>query len=329
MKINIFTDSKSTGQLFSKLEKSNEYHLEFYPCSDLKMKLKNINPGTIVYYDIGSHDAASAKKIISQLSSPEKFLSCIIDPKGTVTDIAGLFHKGYSDYIGKNLAKEPITPKRIQEAIEYTSARLNNIKDIISTSNDKNNYILSGSSWKDIKPGKEYTFCLMFVELDSQRELKNKFDGSHLNNIMKKFHDYLDEQASTINGKIWMWMDFGGLVLFPFDGKNCEAILMAFRLMLDRQIISAEEIGYDLAISYRIALHLGNTVYQKRGDTGNIISDSINSIYHLGQKFANSGNLYLTENLERFIPAGLENYFLKEGEYEGRKILRMKRPVNK
>ncbi|MBP7583491.1 MAG: hypothetical protein KBA61_05635, partial [Spirochaetes bacterium] len=32
--------------------------------------------------------------------------------------------------------------------------------------------------------------------------------------------------------------------------------------------------------------HVGNTVYRVRGDTGSIISDSINSIFHLGQKYA-------------------------------------------
>ena len=121
-----------------------------------------------------------------------------------------------------------------------------------------------------------------------------------------------------------MSMDSGLVVLFPFDGKRCSAILTCFRMMLDRNIISAEDISFNALISYRIALHIGNTVYRKRGDTGGIISDSINSIFHLGQKYAESGNFYITQDAFSFIPKGLSDYFVPAGIYEGRRIMQMR-----
>jgi hypothetical protein len=96
-------------------------------------------------------------------------------------------------------------------------------------------------------------------------------------------------------------------------------------LMLNQRLISAEEFCYDFLVSFRVALHIGNTVYQLRGDTGTIVSDSINSIFHLGQKFAEPGSLYLTEDVRPLLPAGLEKSFVSEGIYEGREILRMRR----
>jgi hypothetical protein len=129
-----------------------------------------------------------------------------------------------------------------------------------------------------------------------------------------------------MNGRVWMWMDFCGLVLIPFDGERCEAVLSCLRMVMNRVIISAEECDLGILLSYRIALHIGNTVYRARGDTGTIISDSINSIFHLGQKFARPGHFLVTENAEPFIPAGVRDLFRSEGVYEGRMIYRLALP---
>jgi hypothetical protein len=125
---------------------------------------------------------------------------------------------------------------------------------------------------------------------------------------------------------VWMWMDFCGLVLIPFDGERCEAVLSCLRMVMNRAITSVEDCELGMLLSFRIALHIGNTVYRARGDTGSIISDSINSIFHLGQKFARPGHYLLTENVEPFIPSGVRDLFKGEGVYEGRMIYRFALP---
>ena len=104
----------------------------------------------------------------------------------------------------------------------------------------------------------------------------------------------------------------------------CAANQIPFRMMLERNIISAEDIGFNTLLSYRIVLHICNTIYRKRGDTGDIVSDSINSIFHLGQKYAEPGNFYATQDVFSFIPKGLSDYFVPAGIYEGRKIMQMR-----
>jgi len=94
--------------------------------------------------------------------------------------------------------------------------------------------------------------------------------------------------------------------------------------MLDRNIISAEDIGFNIPLSYRISLHIGNTVYKNRGDTGHIVSDTINSVFHIGQKYAGPGGFYVTQEIFPFIPKGLDAYFIPAGVFEGREIRRMR-----
>jgi hypothetical protein len=167
----------------------------------------------------------------------------------------------------------------------------------------------------------------MYTELDLHSDWKKKSGKLHLDKVGTDFHNFIERWVTPINGRIWMWEQFGGLVLFPFDGTNCEALLTCFKLMLNRTIISTEEFSYDILLSYRIALDIGNTVYKKRGETGTVISDTVNFLFHLGKRFADPGKLYLTDNVAAFIPSGLRDYFVPAGDFEGKTLQRMRLPV--
>jgi hypothetical protein len=116
-------------------------------------------------------------------------------------------------------------------------------------------------------------------------------------------------------------------MLFPFDGKRSDVPVACLRLMLSKKIFSVEETSFDSLLSYRIAFHIGNTVYRKKGNTGTIVSTSINTIYHLGQKYLHPGQFYITEDALHFAPDGLKDCFVPVGNYEGHHIFRMKLPL--
>jgi class 3 adenylate cyclase len=323
MDVLVFSDAKDTKTLFSKIGKSKLFALKFLPCSELKKTIKNAPKGTLIYYDVTGNSETEINKIVKYLSGLKNYQFGIIDPKGTYRDIAALFHNEASDYIGKLLPKAQLTDRRLQKAITFGVETLS--RGIGEEEKEtKPEYILSGNDWKNIKSGNEYTFTIVFIELDNMNALKKIAGAEHLNTLMKRFRDYISSATAQINGRIWMSKDAGWVVLLPFDGTRCNAILTCFRLMLDRAIISAEDIAYNTLLSYRIALHIGNTVYRKMGDTGNIVSDSINSIFHLGQKYAEPGNFYVTQDVVPFIPQGLIEYFVPAGIYEGRRIMRMR-----
>ena len=324
MNIYIFSDNKNIEKVFPALKKNSDLSLAVHPSGDLKTKLKTIEKGAFIYLDISKFEEPERKRLLKLLQKQEFNNAGIIDPKGAIKDPVLLFFDGFSDYIGKDLFKSGISLKRLQMALSFNEIELP--EELISTI-DKSNYILTDNSWKEIKAGKEYTFCFMFIELDNKKELRSIYGSEQINQFVDIFREHVQEKIEDINGRIWMWHDFGGLILFPFDGKNCNAIFTSLELILNRNIISAEIFDIDIFISYRIALHIGNTVYKKRGDTGKIVSDSINSIFHLGQKYAEPGALYLTKDVSEYIPKNLMKLFIPAGDYEGREIIRMRRPI--
>lgn len=330
MNITIFSDSADIKNLFQSSNKLQQNFL-FEPSKNLKKILKNSDQDLIFYFDISKLPDAEIPGTIKFLYKLEDLHFGIVDPKGKIADIAELFHHNCFDYIGKDLIKKGFTSKRIKQVTGFLQVR--RIKgDLTGDISDKEisesiatDYIYSGNSWKDIRAGKEYSFCFLLIELDEQNKLITQYGRGKLNDLINDFREVIQRMITPIKGKIWMWMDFGGLILFPFDGKKSDAIVNCFELFMDKDLISIEKFAYDTMLSFRATLHIGNTVYQPSGKTGNIISDSINSIFHLGQKFAKPGTLVLTENIHPFIPEGLRDYFIPNGEYEGRKTWRMRK----
>ena len=142
---------------------------------------------------------------------------------------------------------------------------------------------------------------------------------------MDSFYVHTSKVFNSLNGKLWMKTDHGGLLLIPFDGKNCPVIETCFRLMLNQHIISSDVYGYNTLLKYKIAIDVGKTQYQEIGKTGNIISDSINYIFHLGQQYSNPGDFILTKDLYNLIPEGLKDSFSNIGLFQSKELYRMKR----
>jgi hypothetical protein len=320
MKIAVFSNTKNIEKSFSGAVKGKKNLLQVYRAAELKKSLKNVPGGSLIYADVSSFNKTEVPQVFKLLAKLEGSLYGIIDPKGSITDIADLFHDGASDYLGAASLKKGIDQKRIDRIMKFKQVEAIDEK----TAAAKKNYIISGSDWKNIKQNQEYTFYFMFIELDNKNALKG-LAPEQLTDITNTFRQYIEDSVAPMGGRIWMWMNFGGLVLFPFDGKKCNIVEAALRLMVNRKLMSAETIQLDINLSYRIAMHVGNTVYKSKGETGEIISDSINSVFHLGQKYAEPNSFFLTDDIFMLLPANLMNYYIPAGEYEGRNIFRMKR----
>ena len=157
-------------------------------------------------------------------------------------------------------------------------------------------------------------------------EWKKKSGRAHIDKILDIFHRHIEKTFVPYGGKIWMWMNHGGLVLFPFNGENCTFLEACLRLVLNRRIISIEEYGYNTLITYKMAVHIGNTIYKTRGETGEIISDSINFLFHIGKKYAEKERFYVTESVKPFMPQGLAELFKQNGDFEGVKMYSLRLP---
>jgi hypothetical protein len=124
---------------------------------------------------------------------------------------------------------------------------------------------------------------------------------------------------------MWIWTRFGGIVLFPFSGADCPALSCLFRLVLFRHLYDVEGSQFPNFLSFRLALMIGNLTYTQR-NVGSVVADSLNSVFHLGTQFAKPGQFYVTDDVLRFGHPALKGYFLEAGNFEGRRILRMRMP---
>jgi hypothetical protein len=319
MDIIIFSNGSGTEKMFSAVDKSKLFNVRICPVSELKKILKNDSP-VFAYLDIRDMTDAEMKKHIAYLAGLKNTGCGIIDIQGRIADPAGLFFSGVSDYVSRELCSRGVTAARIRSAVMYGKKN----GDGICSPGDgtAKKYILSGDGWGSVRAGYEYTFVFMFIELDRIEKIK-KHGPDQAEKITVMFQNYLASVVEHLNGRIWIWTDFGGLVLFPFNGRECAAVVQAFKLMLNNRIINSETFRLDLLLTYRIVMDLGNTVYKKRGDTGTIVSDSINSIFHLGRQFAEEARFYVGRDLFRYVPKGLARCFISAGEFEGREVMRM------
>jgi hypothetical protein len=324
MELVLFTGSKTLAKFFARVSSLKGNVLTVFPVKEMKQNLKKIPSGSLVYCDLDSIPTKDRDKIIALVCARKNILAGFIDQKGVIRDPAMLFHKGAADYIGKGFTSASFDVKRVKTIMEFKPLFI----ESSGMSTTRLTIKPSGTDWKLIRPGTEYTFSMMFIELDRSNDIKRSVFGKGAANPIELFRTFVENHVARSNGRVWMWTDCCCLVLFPFDGKTCEnALITGFRMYLDRKIYSIEESIFNTLISFRIAIHLGNTVYKKRGDTGTIVADSINSVFHIGQKFADEGSLYITDDANRFTPERLRDYLRSSGNFEGREIFRMRKPL--
>ena len=327
MKVVVFTSKKALAAKLDSLNRSRLFEFAVEDPSRLGKKPGGISEKRLYYLDSSHFSDKEIGKILRAYQGSEMVRIGIIDQSAIVPDPAQYFHQGVVDYIGKPLIQAGIDAQRIKKAVEYCS-----FSEETPTSTpirpSFQEWILSGNTWKNVRSGQEYTFIIMFVEIDLIDEWKKKSGRDHLDEVKATFQKHIQQEISQIGGRIWMWMDMGGLILFPFDGQSCDPILAGLRFILNRTVISAEVYRYHTTISYRVALHIGNTMYKTRGNTGTIVSKSVNFLFHLGHQFAEPGNFYLTEPVTGFIPEGFRDCFTPAGTFEEMPISRMRVPVN-
>ena len=333
MDLVIFTDSKTVKNSFSAIERYRSSDLIYISPKSLRKDIKNICRKDIIYIDISGYSQKEINSLFIfwdleflnkySFDCVQNFFSChflnlLITKTAFIPPKAELFFRNISDYIGKSLLKNSISPARIKKAVEFRE-----MPPEEETEKMKEDYILV-NDWSEIKPGKEYTFIFLFIGIDNTDILKQRYNTDILVKMQNSLRNYLENFLKPFNGRMWIWNDFSGIILFPFNGKDSDAVLAACRLHLNQRIITIECLNINTVITFRLVMHIGNTVFRKRGSTGNIISNTMNSIFHIGQKYTGPENFSITEDVLRFLKNGLKENFMTSGSFEGNEIYKFK-----
>jgi hypothetical protein len=256
----------------------------------------------------------------------------VFDPDGALTDPARPFFHGAVDVLTSTVLNEGVTAERFEEVLRFADAppdpaetEIGEAPALLGEPIHPSNEILSGSGWEEVEQGREYTFWLLFAHLDDTKRYTTQTSESYASRVASRFREHLLGEMERFGGRIWIWKRFGGLLLFPYDGERCMPIIPAFRMYMNRVIANVEHYQLKNPVSYRMALHVGNTLFQDSGETGDVVSDDVNFIFHLGNKQTNAGEMTLTETALSFVPHGLQPYFSDVGSYEKRRIYKMGR----
>jgi len=301
------------------------FFLETYPLDDLPAMIPSLQDGSLVYLDLEGLATTQRQKVLSVILENPELLFGVIDPTGAVTDIGALFHAGAVDYLGKKMRGSRLDVKRISQVLSFA--------DIPEMGEDSGEAVspaqagaapedASADGWSRIIPGKEYEFAILFVEVDGSEELKKKHEPDNLTGAMETFRSYVERIAAQHGGRTWMWSQFGGLVLFPLKNGSSGAPVCGLRLLLSRIFYDVEESVLPGYISFHMALSIGTTVYRLR-DTGEIISESLNSVFHLGKKYTRPSQFFISVEAMGLVSEKLKALCVPVGSYEGRRIFRL------
>lgn len=331
MRVLVFSRSrKLPDQLKLRKRKGVVDDVLFLKPDEFAAQLKTAASPTLCYFDTSAIEESKIPTYLRRLRQKANILYGIIDPAGKIKDVAGLFHQGAVDYLNRKTLESGVGMSRLKAIVDYVqSVNPAMLEEAAEATQQRRQarYILSGSDWSTVTPGQEYTFSMMFFELDNRARMEKSYGQKNLSIALTSFRKYIEGFVHKYDGRLWMWFGFGGIILFPFDAISCPALTCGFRLMLFKHIYDIEGSHFPNFLSLRVMLQIGNTQYSEV-DTGHIVSDSLNSIFHLGQQFVQPGNFCITEEVMQFSHSALRDYFVVAGTFEGRKILRMRLPIH-
>ena len=321
MKTPIFTSSPAGLKRLPGFKGKAGEELDFRPFAEFRKSLAQLSDDPVVYVDIRGLTDREQAKLRDLVSANQAVRVGILDPTGSVKDVASLFHAGVVDYIGKPLIAGGIPAARRAAAAAFAGDAEGSDEEERGKTAPQG----AGDAWADVQQGKEYAFAFLFVEVDDAEELKKRHEPDNLATAMETFREFVSRIAGQHGGRLWMWSRFGGLVLFPLKAETSHAALCGIRILLASIFYDVEESLLPGRISFRMALSHGTTVYHD-SDTGRIVSDAINSIFHLGRRFARPGQFVLSAEALELVPPALRGYCQPVGSFEGRRIVRMLRP---
>jgi len=287
-----------------------------------------------VYIDVEDLTPAEVKRSLGQLKKGAGFWG-IIDPKGEAEDPAAFFFEGANDYIGSALVKKGLNKKRFASAFSWFCSR-----EICGRGEEADDADAKGKGiklpagqfegWKSIRPGTEGTFFFLFVSLTAKANLRSMLSDAAFSATRSALRDVLQQGLFQAEALLWMETEQNSVFLVPPRKANVQAAIEAsLRLLANNHLLAVEKLGLTFPVELTFALHYGDTLFQAPGKTGAVISESVNYIFHLGAKKAETLRLTVSGDVpEEAFPEGLKDIFVPSGLFEGIPIRHSRRFTN-
>ena len=296
------------------LSKSKDHTLIFQSEKTLAQVVKLMTRDDFLYWEAPDNDG-DLKKGLKLLIKQEDLLWGVLDPQAQVKDVAELFFQGACDYLGPPYFPETLGVTRFERMLQWCVGLEHPGEVPLST---------QSFDWAQVVSGQEYPFLFLLVSLADTSKLKKRFGEKRYHQLLNDFRTWLGWTAQEEGGQLWMDMDTSFLVLFP-DSLSTTALIYGFKTLLSRLHLGFEYFCLEQPLDLILAAHRGQCAWHPPGQTGNVVSDGVNSIFHLGQKFALENTLVITENCLPLVPESLKDLILPQGLFEGRQTYRFQK----
>ncbi|MFO8065151.1 MAG: hypothetical protein ACQETQ_07560 [Spirochaetota bacterium] len=340
MRVHLFLNGSDAAKAFRPLKRSRHYELSIWEPDDPWQALRECEGEAFAYVDVSHLETEEIVRFVRELQQVAACPLGIVYAHEQLEDPSQLFFAGVADVVGPGVLERGVTAKRMNEVLRYArrSGLIERDETLLEEperddggtgvargeQTERGHYIVSGSDWSGIEPGGEYSFWLLFVELDDVNLYSRHKSDTHNEELFSAFRRNLVDAASPYGARVWTWKQSGGVFLFPFDGERCTPIVPMMRLALNHAISNVEDYPTDSGLTYRMALHLGNTVYHGEGRTGTVVSETVNFVFHLGQRFLAPGEIAITGEAFSFLPEALTPYFKASESFESHQVYRLR-----
>jgi len=237
-----------------------------------------------------------------------------IDLEDRITDPVSLIHKGYVDVIRK-LDLKYNSKQRMARVLQYL-----NMEPAEQT---------AGSyDWSSYIEGREYPFLFFYIELDHSEELKTKLGVTRFNYICDYFIQALEAWIHRENGRIWMERKTSALVLFPLVNNQTHVVIESIRFFMNNKLDQVGQFSSSLTLNFHALLDQTHTEYRPPGSTGGLVSDSLNTYFHLTHWYNEAETFYITSRIHDTLSDKIKKYFLPVAKkMEGPKIYRLRHRI--
>jgi hypothetical protein len=293
--------------------------------------------GDVLYLDIsGMEQGALGKslRVLKKAAAPWG----IMDPRGNAADPAEFFFSGASDYIGPKVLKEGLKEKRLAAALTWKipGGQKKNPDEGGMAGAGEGLPLLRGPrlpqskfpGWSSVKAGTTTSFFFLFVSVEGGKgDLRGALGEAAFTGLRNRLRLFLQRRFEPSGALLWMETESNTLLLIPPRAPLIrEAVVSSLKILMAAPAIGFEILGLSFPARFTFALHYGKTVYHGPGKTGTVVSDAVNFIFHLGTKRAEPGRLTVSgETPSEVLPEGLEDTFVRAGEFEGRSLVHSRR----
>jgi hypothetical protein len=323
--ITVCSDRPELLEYFQALDRSGSFSVE-------QLSVAGLDHGSfgelsMVYLDVAGFERAELRRLLHRLHSAEVRFA-ILDIERTVEDIAELFYLGACDYVDERVLSVGLSNARIRRALAFREGAEPAATDHPSSPAPREvqgPMDVGRLDWDTICDGSEYRFVMLYAGVDPITGKHRESTDRATHDSRTAFKDLVSRYVAPIGGRVYMWKEEEGILLFPYHEENTEPANSCFRMMLNKVILNADHLSRLAPVTWRLALHVGSTTYRSSGDTATVVSEAVNHLFHIGSGMPKD-SFYVTGDALLLVPDGLRPFFVSEGSFEQSRMYKMYLP---